>query len=156
MQAPFRSLDPDRRLQARLLPDLQPPYSTEQHWRPLHHLSIRLLSTRFYLILSSSGQICGQRNSGDVICIDVRLTFRVTPCDIWGFHNGVAEDSSLLGCVRRVADFWKDNHAFIFRSNSQNDNVLQKKTICLTVQAWSWMNETSVTISRHNVTSQKT
>jgi hypothetical protein len=73
MQAPFHSLDPGPRLQARLLPDLQLPYSTEQHWRPLHRLSIRLLSTRLYLMLSSSGQIYGQRNNGAVILYMTRL-----------------------------------------------------------------------------------
>lgn len=73
MQAPFHPLDQGPRLQARSLPGLQPPYSTEPHWRFLHQLSMRRLSTRLCLILSSSGQICGQRENGVVIGYMIRL-----------------------------------------------------------------------------------
>lgn len=73
MQAPFHPLDPGPRLQARSLPGLQPPYSTEQHWRLLQPLSMQLLSTRLCLIPSSSGQIYGQRENGVVIGYMIRL-----------------------------------------------------------------------------------
>jgi hypothetical protein len=77
MQAPFRPLDPGSRPQARSLSGLQPPYSTAQHWRLLHHLSMRLLTTRLCLMLSSSGQICGQRENSVVIGYIIGLLISV-------------------------------------------------------------------------------
>jgi hypothetical protein len=66
-------------------------------------------------------------------------------CEIWGFHSGVAEDSTLLGCdtvVRSVIPmFWRIKNAFIFNVRHLHPDI-EVTTILQNIGNY-WSNDTT-------------